>query len=631
MILKSKNQNQMKYLILFGNICLLAFSACTPPKEKLPPPNIVWITSEDNSKHYMKLFDKNGIETPNIEKLANKGIKFTRAFSNAPVCSAARSTLIAGCYGPRLASHYHRRLKQVPMPQGVEMFPAFLKQAGYYTTNNSKEDYNIIKSDSVWDDSSKKAHWKNRAEGQPFFHVYNIETTHEGKLHFNQAQMDSVKTNANPEAYVTQPNHPQTNLYKYTNAYYRDLIVKMDEEVGTVVAELEEADLMENTIIFYFGDHGGVLPGSKGYIYETGLHVPLVIYVPEKHKQLVNREAATTTEGFVSFVDFGPTLLSVAGLEVPKGMDGKSFLGKGVDPTEVDSRDETFGYANRFDEKSDFVRSIRKGKYKYIRNYLPFNFDGLMNNYRYEMLAYKEWQDLYEKGDLNTTQSFFFESRAPEQLFDVEADPYETKNLVTDPAFIDKLLELRLNLESKVKNMPDLSFYPEFELINNAFDNPVAFGQKNKAAIGGYVDIAQLQLLSFAEAKSTLEEKLSSDDQWERYWALVVSSSFGKKAGVFTDKAREIATNDPELINRVRAAQLLIFSGTQYSDQLILEALYASEDKSQVMLMLNVITQLQDGPHKVDFKIDFSRFSDNILDEIQLQWRLEYLGWFKNN
>lgn len=630
-MLKSKNHNQMKYLILYGNICLLAFFACTPPKEKLPSPNIVWITSEDNSKHYMKLFDENGVETPNIEKLANNGIKFTRAFSNAPVCSAARSTLISGCYGPRLASHYHRKLKKVPMPQGVEMFPAYLKQAGYYTTNNSKEDYNIIKSDSVWDESSKKAHWKNRAEGQPFFHVFNIGITHEGNLHFNQAQMDSVKTIANPEDYVTQPNHPQTNLYKYTNAYYRDLIVKMDEKVGAVVAELEEADLMKNTIIFYFGDHGGVLPGSKGYIYETGLHVPLVIYVPEKYKQLVNRELASITEGFVSFVDFGPTLLSLAGLVTPKGMDGKPFLGKGVDPAEVDNRDETFGYANRFDEKSDFVRSIRKGKYKYIRNYIPFNFDGLMNNYRYKMLAYKEWQDLYEKGELNPTQSFFYEPRAPEQLFDVEADPYETKNLADDPAFVDKLLEMRLNLVARVKSMPDMSFYPEFELINNAFDNPVVFSQNNISAIGRYVDIAQLQLSGFEDVKSKLEKKLSSDDRWERYWALVVSSSFGKKAAVFTDKAREIATDDPELINRVRAAQLLIFSGTQNPEQLILEALYASEDKSQVMLMLNVITQLRDGPQKVDFKIDFSRFSDKILGEKQLQWRLEYLGWDKND
>ncbi|PCJ91228.1 MAG: sulfatase [Flavobacteriaceae bacterium] len=619
----------MKNIILFNIICLLTISACTPPKETLPAPNIVWITSEDNSKHYMKLFDENGIETPNIEKLANHGIKFTRAFSNAPVCSAARSTLIAGCYGPRLASHYHRRLKQVPMPQGVEMYPAYLKQAGYYTTNNSKEDYNIIKSDSVWDDSSKKAHWKNREEGQPFFHVFNISTTHEGNLHFNQAQWDAVKTNADPEAYTTQPNHPQTKLYKYTNAYYRDLIVKMDEEVGAVVAEIEEAGMMENTIIFYFGDHGGVLPGSKGYLYETGLHVPLVIFVPEKYRDLMNREAGSSTEGFVSFVDFGPTLLSLAGIEVPEGMDGKSFLGVGVNPAEVDSRDETFSYANRFDEKSDFVRSIRKGKFKYIRNYQPFNFDGMMNNYRYKMLAYKEWQNLYEKGELNRAQSFFYEPRAPEQLFDVEADPYETKNLAGDPAYTDTLLELRQNLVNRVKSMPDLSFYPEFELINNAFDNPVAFGQKNISAISDYVDIAQLQLLSFADAKSALEEKLSSDDRWARYWALVVLSSFGKEAVVFANNIEKIATDDSELINRVRAAQFLAFCGYQNSNQLILEALYASEDRGQVMLMLNVITQLRDGPQKVDFNIDFSRISDKILGEIQLQWRLEHLGWGK--
>ena len=160
-------------------------------KVKKGLPNIVWITSEDNSKHYMRLFDEHGVSTPNIEKLAENGVTFTNAFSNAPVCSAARSTLISGCYGPRLASHYHRHIKQTTMPDGLEMYPAYLKKAGYYTANNAKEDYNITKSDSVWDESSKKATWKKRAQGQPFYYVQNIYTTHESQMHFDKQQMDS--------------------------------------------------------------------------------------------------------------------------------------------------------------------------------------------------------------------------------------------------------------------------------------------------------------------------------------------------------------------------------------------------------------------------------------------------------
>ena len=165
------NSKNLPILVL---ILLQVFNACAPKEEVPEQPNIVWIVSEDNSKHYLKLFDENGVATPNIERLAQQGVTFTRTFSNAPVCSAARSTLISGCYGPRIASHYHRRSQKVPMPEGVEMFPAYLKKAGYYTTNNNKEDYNIFKGDNVWDESSKKATWRNRAEGQPFFHVQNL-------------------------------------------------------------------------------------------------------------------------------------------------------------------------------------------------------------------------------------------------------------------------------------------------------------------------------------------------------------------------------------------------------------------------------------------------------------------------
>ena len=153
-------------------------------------PNVVWIMSEDNSKHYLKHFDRHGAETPNIEALAQHGVTFDRAFSCAPVCSVARTTLITSCYGPRIGTQFHRRLAMAPMPDGLKMFPAYLRDAGYYTTNNSKQDYNAQKR-SVWDDSSKRATWKNRPDSStPFFHVVTSTLSHEGKLHFNATQMN---------------------------------------------------------------------------------------------------------------------------------------------------------------------------------------------------------------------------------------------------------------------------------------------------------------------------------------------------------------------------------------------------------------------------------------------------------
>ena len=301
-------------LFCLASLCfvLLVNSHSIQPDER---PNIVWITSEDNSTHYMSLFNKNGIETPNIESIASQGLTFTNAFSNSPVCSAARSTLISGCYGPRLASHYHRKIEPVPMPDSLQMFPVYLKEAGYYTTNNSKEDYNIIKTQPVWNESSNTATWKNRNQSQPFFHVQNIHTTHEGRLHFTKEGMDTVINKTALNSFSIQPNHPQTELFRYTNAFYRDKIRQMDSEVGEVINELKKDGLFENTIIFYFGDHGGVLPGSKGYLYETGLHVPLVVYIPHKFESLMDQEIGTKVNGFVSFVDFASTVLNLAGVQ----------------------------------------------------------------------------------------------------------------------------------------------------------------------------------------------------------------------------------------------------------------------------------------------------------------------------
>src|SRR5690606_31802914 len=246
-----------------------------------------------------------------------------------------------GCYGPRIGSQFHRKIKTVPMPDDVKMFPEYLREAGYYTTNNPKEDYNLEKSTEVWDESSKVATWKNRGPGQPFFHMVNIGVTHESSLHFTKADMEAYTPQTTVDDVFVQPNHPDTELFRFTNAYYRDRIQQMDDRVGEIVSELDQAGLMDNTIIFYFGDHGGVLPGSKGYLYETGLHVPLVVYVPPRYRDRFDVQANSTVEGFVSFIDLAPTVLNLAGLKMPEGLDGKSFLGPDVDQAEVSQRDIT--------------------------------------------------------------------------------------------------------------------------------------------------------------------------------------------------------------------------------------------------------------------------------------------------
>jgi hypothetical protein len=245
-------------------------------------------------------------------------------------------------------------------------------------------------------------------------------------------------------------------------------------------------------------------------------------------------------------------------------MDGKPFLGKNITSESVNDRDETFSYADRFDEKYDMVRSLRKGKYKYIRNYQPFNFHGLLNQYRYKQLAFQEWADLYGEGKLNEIQSQFYKSREVEQLFDVENDPYETENLAKDPANKNLLISLRKGLNSYLIDLPDLSFYPEHFLIANAFGNPEKFGQTNKVAISKYIQIADLGLLTFENAKKKIKTALVSNDPWERYWAIVVCSSFGKEAIELATTIKEISKTDSEKINKIRALEYFGFTSKSF-------------------------------------------------------------------
>ena len=588
-------------------------------------PNFVWIISEDNSKHYMELFDPDGIATPNIQDMAADGILFTRAFSNGPVCSVARSTLISSCYGPRTGTQFHRKSSMVPMPDGVEMFPAYLRKAGYYTTNNSKEDYNYVKGEGVWDESSGKAHWRNRAVGQAFFHKESHMVSHESCLHFPLELMDTYTPLTDPDSVHLFPNHPDTKLFRFTSAYYRDRILSVDTIVGSVLSQLQEDGLLESTFVFYFGDHGGVLPGSKGYVYETGLHVPLVVRIPKKFRHLVKLKRGSETEGFVSFVDFGPTLLELAGITLPDGIDGIPFLGDELSLKDLEKRDISFGYADRFDEKYDMVRTARKGRLKYIRNYQPFNFDGLQNNYRYKCLAYQQWRELYLKGELDEIQSQFFEYREPEALYDLENDPFETCNLAGNPDYQEQLREMREKLTGWVKGMPDLSFYPESVLREKAFENPVLFGEAHREVIAGLVDVADLCLLSFEDAREGLSAALESEDALELYWGLISCSCFGEKAGEFYSRAKELCGHD-NLLVRTRAAEFLGLNKIVDPAPVIIQALEESEDAIEVLLILNTLVILKDGPAAIDFDLSRLKFAPQLSNDRLIKSRMEYLA-----
>jgi len=588
-------------------------------------PNIVWLVSEDNSVHYLDMFDKHGAPTPRIGELAAHGLIYDHAFSNAPVCSVARTTLATGCYGPRIGTQYHRRSVVVPMPDGVRMFPEYLRSAGYHTANNGKTDYNAVAGKNVWDNSSGNATWRSRKDGQPFFYMESFAVCHESSLHFSADVMASEKTTTDPATVHVAPYHPNTPTFRYANARYRDRMMEMDRQIGKVVDQLTKDGLLEDTFIFYFGDHGGVLPRGKGYAYESGLHVPLVVRVPKKWKHVVDAKVGSRQKGFVSFIDFGPTVLNLAGVDIPIGVDGTPFLGEGVSQADVDSRDEAFGYADRFDEKYDQVRTLRKGRFEYIRNYQPFNPDGLQNNYRYKMLAYEEWRELFLAGKLNDVQSQFFRTRPAEQLFDVEADPHEVDNLATNPEYADVLKSMRERLTARAKSMPDLSMYPESVLAESAFDNPVQFGRDMKANIGRLVDVADLSLISFEAAKDRIKAALESDDPMVRYWGLIVCSTHGAAANEFVSYAKEMAEGDSHTLVRIRAAEFLGLLEAAEPQAVFIKALRETNSGIEAGLILNSLTLLRDGKPGYDFKITRELLQPAVRKNETVERRLEYL------
>lgn len=586
-------------------------------------PNVVWIVSEDNSHHYLRHFFKDGAAAPNIEALAAHGITFDHAFSNAPVCSVARSTLATGCLGPRIGTQFHRRHTMATLPDGLKMFSAYLRDAGYYTSNNSKTDYNAKPSDNAWDESSRSATWRKRKNpGQPFFHMESHAQSHESSLHFSQQIFENEKTTTDPASVKLADYFPDTPKFRYTHARYHDRMAVIDGIVGNTIAKLKEDGLLEDTFVFYFGDHGGVLPRGKGYIYESGLHVPLVVRVPENWKHLVDREIGSRAQGFVSFIDFGPTVLNLAGVKVPDQMDGKPFLGESIAAAEVDSRDESFGYADRFDEKYEFIRSLRKGKYQYIRYFQPFLPDSLQNNYRYRMLAFTEWRELFRAGKLSGPQLQFFQGKPVEQLFDTEADPHEINNLAGDPKHADVLQDLRSRLATQMRAMPDLSFYPESRLID-IMDDPVGFGQKHKTEIAQMADVYDLALLPFSEARPKLTTALKSENVWLRYSAAMACSAIGQKAADLASDVEPLL-KDKSLVVRIRAAEFLGLINQQDPQPILTSIVNSTQNPVEAAEALNSIVYFRDC-HKPSYAIQPSALKPTSKGD-SITRRIDYLN-----
>ncbi len=470
----------------------LLFTVCLGGRITLAAdrPNILWVTCEDINPHLSCYGDTYSV-TPNLDALAKRGMIYTHAWSNAPVCAAARTTIISGIYPPSTGGEHMR--SSVAMPRGCKMYPQLLREAGYYCTNHTKEDYNLNKPDGVWDDTSSKAHWRNRKPGQPFFAIFNLMTTHE-----SQIRKTGHKLVHDPAKAPLPPYMPDTPEVRHDWAQYYDNITTMDGEASDLIQQLDADGVAEDTIIMFYGDHGAGMPRSKRWPFNSGLNVPLITYFPPKWQHLAPKGYVPSgkSDELVGFIDLAPTLLSIIGIKAPDYMQGRAFAGSLAKP----APEFMFGFRGRMDETYDLVRSVTDGRYVYLREYMPQLTYGQHNAYMFLMPTTRVWKRLFDEGKLNEIQQRFWQTKPTEELYDLQNDPWETHNLALDgkhPA----LEKLRLAEQQQCERIRDLGFIPEAERIR------MSAGKSPRDAMQSDKDYPLAEVLKIARQASDRSQK----------------------------------------------------------------------------------------------------------------------------
>lgn len=440
-------------------------------------PNLLWLSTEDMSPNLGCYGDKQA-HTPHIDELAAEGIRYANAFVPCPVCATCRSSIITGVYSAALGTHHMR--SKVKIPGEILCFPQYLRQAGYYCTNNEKEDYNFKTPPLSWDESSLDATWQNRSTKEaPFFAVFNFVGTHESSIRGDEPKYSQTiaklppETLQDPAKLKLPPFYPDTPKVREHWARGYNVVSALDLWVAERLAELDEAGVAEDTIVFFWSDHGAGIPRHKRWLYDTGTHVPLIVYVPEKWRHLVPCIPGEVRDQLVSLVDLGPTVLNLAGVKIPAYMQGQPFLG----PNLPAPREYVHGTRDRMDESYDMCRSVRDGRYKYIRNYMPQRPYAQSNSYGDNSDIMREWRRLDAEGKLNAEQARFMrDSKPAEELFDTKNDPYELNNLADDPKFAATREKMSDELDAWMLSIRDLGVVPEAMLERAAPRNGTRYG-----------------------------------------------------------------------------------------------------------------------------------------------------------
>jgi uncharacterized sulfatase len=543
---------------LVSVIALPLASIIRDPIRAAERPNILWLSCEDISPH-LACYGDPYATTPNLDRFAQRGLRFTHAFTTAGVCAPCRSAIITSMYQTALGTQHMRC--QAKLPDQVRPFPSYLREAGYYCTNNSKQDYQFKTPSDTWDESSGKAHWKNRPTSDtPFFAVFNYTGCHESGIASDSKYRDVTREIAPHDRRVVAgtlpPYYPDTPITREDWGRYYDVITAMDRWFGERLAELEAAGLADNTIVFFWSDHGVGLPRAKRWLYDSGTRVPLIVHIPQKYRTGGQARPGTVTDQLVSLLDLGPTLLNLVGAEIPRHLQGRPFLGPKLPPP----REYVFGARDRMDERYDIIRTVRDRRYRYIRNYEPFKAYYQYMNTPEKGRTMQEIRRVQASGEATPAVALFLaESKPVEELYDTVNDPHEVHNLAQSPQHQDHLARLRAAHLEWVLETRDLGLVPEAEINAREQAAGSAWAILGRSQAGDLIsrlrEAASLSLEG-SESLDRMQAALNDPDAAVRYWGAVGIGNLGPLASTAAPQLREAFQDDSENV-RVAAARAL--------------------------------------------------------------------------
>lgn len=548
-------------------------------------PNILWITSEDNGP-FLGCYGDHFATTTNLDRFAHQGILYKNAFATVPVCAPARNTIITGVYPPSMGTQHMR--SRYPIPDFIKPYPLYLRAAGYYCTNNSKTDYNLAGDDKAcWDECSDTAHYNHRAPGQPFFAIFNFTVSHESSIHIS---IPTEELRHDPARVTLPPYHPDTPEIRHDWAQYYDKVEDLDIQVGKVLQELEDEGLAADTIVFYYSDHGGVLARSKRFLYDSGLHVPMIIRFPPKYQHLAPARPGTATDRIVTFVDLPATLLSLVGVPIPGYMQGSAFLGNQV----AKPRRYAQSLRGRMDERYDFSRTLRDKQFRYTRNFNPHRIYGQYLEYLWRAPATRSWEQEYRAGRCNKIQSKFWQPKPFEELYDSSNDPWEVTNLATAAGFKKVLERMRKHLRQWQLEIRDSGFLPEGRLLEISKTGTIYdYVHSDKYSLERIIDTAYMATDNNATHLPTLIERSDDLDATVRFWAATGCLVLGNRAGAAMPALQKLL-NDADGDVVAVAAEALTQLGLESEGINALVKLLDHENSKVILRALNALTAL--GP-----------------------------------